>query len=274
MANYSVLAGDVPVGGGSFFAPPISPAGSTPYADYAKQVNDLMTEQARKAYISNLPGYLSNITQQSANVSDLLKGQLPTDVMSAIFQGGAERGIATGSPGSPNANAATLRALGLTSLDAQKMGTDILNTSIQQTPVPQLFNPASIAVPTTLAGMEHSAAAASAPGKPVDPLWHSSPWASPPVSASSGTGRILGPGIPRVSYGPSQVFGPLGGTSTVPFTDQQIMAIANGDIENQKGGSSYEWLGDTVGNMLDDQQPQFDMNDTGWSPQDFDYYGE
>lgn len=104
-------------------------------------LNRFMSRQAQLPYQANLPGYQSLVGQRSSNIGGLLQGQVPTDVLQQIQQRGAERGVATGSPGSPNANAAWLRALGLTSLGLQQQGSQQLGQAIEQTPVPEIWNP-------------------------------------------------------------------------------------------------------------------------------------
>ncbi len=114
-----------------------------PFVNYgmANQANQFMTQQARMPFQSNLPGYSANVGQRAQNTGSYLRGQVPEDVTNQIMQRGAERGVATGSPGSPNANAAWLRALGLTSLGLQQQGSQQLSQEIQDTPYPQLWNP-------------------------------------------------------------------------------------------------------------------------------------
>lgn len=58
----------------------------------------------------------SNLTANVPGLAERSRGQLPQDVINQIMQQAAERGISTGTSGSPNANGAYLRALGLTSL--------------------------------------------------------------------------------------------------------------------------------------------------------------
>jgi hypothetical protein len=72
-----------------------------------------------------------------------ISGQLPQDVLTQIEQAGAERGVSTGMPGSPNSNAAMLRALGLTSLGLSQQGVKDLSTVIGSTPTGPQFNPQS-----------------------------------------------------------------------------------------------------------------------------------
>jgi hypothetical protein len=124
------------------------------YTDLANEANDFMTGQALKPFQANLPQYATNVAQRSQNTNQMLKGQLPQDVINQISQQAAERGIATGSPGSNNANAAYLRALGLNSLGMMGQGSQELSRSIADTPVPQLWNPLSLQIPQTLAAQE------------------------------------------------------------------------------------------------------------------------
>lgn len=144
--------------GASVDVPATIAAGMVPYAGLTSDLNTLMTGEARAPYEANLPDYANLVAQRSANTGSMLRGEVPEDVRRQIINAGAERGIATGSPGSPNANAAWLQALGLTSIGLQQQGSANLSQSIQDTPVPQLFNPASLFVPQTLAADELRAA--------------------------------------------------------------------------------------------------------------------
>lgn len=112
----------------------------------ASQVNTFNNQQAVAPYIANLPNYQNLLGQTSGNALALAQGQLPPDVVQAIQQQAAERGVMTGSPGSPNANAALLKALGLTSLQAQQTGLSQFGSLMGLTPTGPLFNPASMFV--------------------------------------------------------------------------------------------------------------------------------
>lgn len=100
-------------------------------------LNAFQNAQLRNSYEANLPGYGGLIASSSGNIQDLLHGKIPADVLSLIAQQGAERGIATGQIDSPNANAAYLRALGLTSLGLMEKGESELSGAIARTPVAQ-----------------------------------------------------------------------------------------------------------------------------------------
>ena len=80
-------------------------------------------------------GYQVGLDKEMANIQAQLSGQVPQDVINVLGQQGAERGIAMGSPGAPNANAAYLRALGLTSIGQQQQGLQNLSSVIQQVPI-------------------------------------------------------------------------------------------------------------------------------------------
>lgn len=109
-------------------------------------LNTEIAKQAALPFQLNLPNYQQNIGQESKNTTGLLQGQIPQDVANQLAQQAAERGIATGSIGSPNANAALMRALGVTSLGLQQQGAQNLSQQIAQTPTGQQFNPASFLV--------------------------------------------------------------------------------------------------------------------------------
>lgn len=130
----------------------------TPQFGLAGQANRFMAGQAALPYQMNLPGYQAMIGGESGNILDMIGGEVPDDVINQILQGAAERGIMTGSPGSPNANAAYLKALGLTSLGLQKEGAERLTQAVARTPVPEIWNPMSLYVPQVLGGMELAAA--------------------------------------------------------------------------------------------------------------------
>lgn len=133
---------------------------SPPTVNYglANQANAFMQQQARLPYAFNLPNYGGMLAQRSKNISGLLAGQVPQDVVQQIQQRGAERGVATGMPGGPNMNTAWLRALGLTSLGLQQQGSQQFSQAIQDTPVSPLFNPLAAYIPQLQAYQEFLAA--------------------------------------------------------------------------------------------------------------------
>jgi hypothetical protein len=139
---------------------PYNSGGNVPLGELANNTNQFMTNQSILPFLQNLPGYANAVGQRSENTQQMLQGQLPQDVVNQISTRAAERGIAGGSPGGPNANAAYLSALGLNSLQMMNQGSQQLSQSIQDTPVPELWNPMSLYVPSTLAAQEQAAALA------------------------------------------------------------------------------------------------------------------
>lgn len=104
-------------------------------------LNTEIAKQAQLPFQLNLPNYQGMVGQSSQNILSQLQGQVPQDVANQISQMAAERGVSTGSIGSPNANAALLRSLGLTSLGLQQQGEQNLTGAMQRTPTGQQFNP-------------------------------------------------------------------------------------------------------------------------------------
>lgn len=104
-------------------------------------LNTTIAKNAALPYQLNLPNYGAMTGQSSNNILSLLKGQVPPDVANQIAQMAAERGVATGSIGSPNSNTALLRALGLTSLGLQQQGEGELTGAIGRTPTGKQFDP-------------------------------------------------------------------------------------------------------------------------------------
>lgn len=87
--------------------------------------------------IQNLPNYLAMLGLDTGNIMNNLAGRVNPDVMALLQQQAAERGIATGSPGSPNESAAYLRALGQTSQQLQNLGNTQLTQAMGRTPIQQ-----------------------------------------------------------------------------------------------------------------------------------------
>lgn len=92
----------------------------------------------------NLPGYAGARDKSMANINSLLSGQIPEDVVRQLSQRAAERGVAIGSPGSPNSMAALLQALGLTSLGLQQQGEQALTGAVGRTPRGPNFDPSTM----------------------------------------------------------------------------------------------------------------------------------
>jgi hypothetical protein len=103
-----------------------------------------MTRTGQSAALgARIPGGTALEEQSSANIRSELGGELPADVLANLRQQAAERGVAIGSPASPNSNAAYLRAIGLTSLDLQNQGQQHLTAAEGRNPAAPIFDPTS-----------------------------------------------------------------------------------------------------------------------------------
>jgi hypothetical protein len=107
-------------------------------------LNSLGVAGQTTANAARIPNATGLETQSSAAIGSELSGALPPDVVNLIQQQGAERGVATGSPGSPNAEASTLQALGLTSLGQIQTGEQNLSAADARNPVAPVASPSSI----------------------------------------------------------------------------------------------------------------------------------
>lgn len=166
------------------------------YGDLATDINSFMTSEAIKPYLANLPNYADMVGQRTQNIGSQLKGQLPQDVINQISQQAAERGVGSGSPGSANSNSAYLRALGLNSMQLQQQGSQNLSSAIADTPVPQLFNPASLIVPQINSNLALQQARL---GQQVG--------ARAGMSGNQGPQYASVIGMPNVGFGPDQAQG-------------------------------------------------------------------
>lgn len=126
----------------------------------AKDINQQNQSQLLGFLNQSIPNYNAMNRSSSANTQALLAGQIPQDVKNALAQSAAERGVATGTMGSSNANTALMRALGRTSLDLQSQGEKQFSDSIGRTPMAPLFNIGAQQMPgltsPTLPGMPAS----------------------------------------------------------------------------------------------------------------------
>lgn len=121
-------------------------------------LNTQIAQNAALPYQLNLPQYGAMTGQSSNNILSLLKGQVPADVANQIAQMAAERGVSTGAIGSPNSNAALLRALGLTSLGLQQQGETELSGAVARTPTGKQFDPTTFLVsPSDVQGSQYLA---------------------------------------------------------------------------------------------------------------------
>lgn len=90
-----------------------------------------------------LPGGQAGL-ESTLNLGEGLEaGQIPQSTINLLQQQAAERGVATGSPNSPNSNAAYLQALGLTANQLQQQGVADVASAVGQAPTGPQFNPQS-----------------------------------------------------------------------------------------------------------------------------------
>lgn len=113
------------------------------------QLGSTLTEQgsrnAMQPLTAAIPGLMDEFGQFSKNIASGARGEIPQDVLTLLQQQGAERGVATGQGvGSPNTNAAYLRALGLTSIGLQDQALKNLGTLTGMIPRGPTFDPSTM----------------------------------------------------------------------------------------------------------------------------------
>jgi hypothetical protein len=186
-------------------------------------------------YGALLPGLAGYLGQAGGNVASELAGQLPADVINQIQQAGAERGIGTGAPGSPNANAAMLKALGLTSLGLEQQGQSDLSRLIGEVPVGPAFNPASMLVTPE---QQQEAAAANA-------LYRAAPDPYAAAMANLAAAQYGQPSVSPYSKGGYSIGPGAGGRAAAPMLAPS-------------GAPSFVWGGGGDSGVLGEDQPYID----------------
>lgn len=106
----------------------------------AEQINAYNLTAQQRANSSRIPGAAGLEAQSSKMIGQELAGEVPSDVLNQLGTRAAERGVSIGSPGSSNATAAYLRALGLTSIDQQQRGQQNLTGAYARNPAAPLFD--------------------------------------------------------------------------------------------------------------------------------------
>jgi hypothetical protein len=112
----------------------------------AGNIDTTNQNQLLQNYNMAIPNYSALTGAASGVTGQELAGKVPQDVIDLLQQQGAERGVMTGSPLSPNSNAAFLKALGLTSLGQEQAGFGNLGQLVQQAPKAPLFDQSSMLV--------------------------------------------------------------------------------------------------------------------------------
>lgn len=140
-----------PGAGGGRSAAGIDYSATTPGASGdIGQISDLINEinrgaqtQANQARIPLAPQLEAKSSQ---NIQSLLTGAIPADVQVLLSQKAAEAGVRSGSPGSPAAMSAYLRALGLTSLDLEQTGQQNLSAAYARNPGAPIYDPSKLLI--------------------------------------------------------------------------------------------------------------------------------
>lgn len=128
-------------------------AGAPPdLASLSDLINSINRNAQQASNAGRIPGGAGLEQQSSNNISSELSGQLPNDVIRQLTQSAAERGIATGAPGSDNANSSLLQALGLNSLQLQQQGQQNLSAADARNPGAPIFDPTSMLLTPYQAG--------------------------------------------------------------------------------------------------------------------------
>lgn len=192
-----------------------------------------------QSLLSNYPG--GNVIRQR------LAGQVPADVLANLYQTSAEKGYSTGMPGGSNVNAATMRALGLTSYGIQSDALNNLHQILPQSPQYPLGSPGTLKqVPNDTgaplggapaAGGGGLAAAGKTPAagaEPAAPMSSNDAWTADWMRRQAATAKE---GMP----GSLSIFGPTGiGTSSSAMDSGTPYSVdSNGSI--YMGGGGVPW---------------------------------
>lgn len=215
----------------------------------AGTINQFNLGEVLKQYQAGVPGWDTLSGQSSVNIGASLRGELPADVLTQMQQAAAERGIATGSPGSPNANAAYLRALGLTSLGQQRYGEQALTGAVARMPRTALYNLTSdLVTPQQQQEAAYMANVLQAAPIPQD--------AYNQALAAGQAGQMRGYGAAR-NYGSSgnwltdlvNKYSPGGGMQTVPGTTSStgsgvmpVPGTMNPSMATQAEMDELDWM--------------------------------
>jgi hypothetical protein len=194
---------------------------------------------------NQLPGYSFDLQQEGQNIGQEESGQLPQSVVNQLETAAAERGIATGSPGSPNSNAALMQALGLNSLQLEQTGEQNLNAATAALPQVTPFDASSQLISPSLA---QTAAQESAQSEfQQQQLTAEQQQAAAALAAAqAGTqaGNIPAPGnsfnapaLPQYEGG-SGIINPLTGEGNIdPLTGQPVNPATYGITETPNPGA-------------------------------------
>lgn len=220
----------------------------------------IASQNALAPLTSALPGLSGDLSSEMTNISQELAGQVPQDVQNQIFNTAADRGIATGQgANSPNANAAMLQALGLTSQQEEQTGESNLTNLMGSIPTGQQVNVSSLlTTPSeeqaaqTAANVYAAAPNPTAAGEYEQYLLQNGLGGTSGTGTgtdTTGTGGLTNPGGVTASPGVSSLYpqtpttsttsSTLGGTGVAPATaatggggisDADLNALMSGDL--------------------------------------------
>lgn len=231
--------------------------GSKPTAPTPVSTAGVNTGQAisnQSAVYNQLPGYAASIGNIGANIQSETAGEVPEDVRRQLEQEAAERGIATGSPGSDNANASLLDQFGLTSLQLTNMGQGNLQDILPTLPGAGIAaNPGFYTTPQQQyeAGLQNS-------------IFQSAP--DPAAAAKAGVNAVAGGFAAGRGSGGVSLPG-FNSTAGNDWWNQPAAGgTAGGGSTNPGGGGSYiggvyygpgqaPGNGDLIGNILQSYAP-------------------
>jgi hypothetical protein len=97
--------------------------------------NQFTTQQIQEILEQSIPGFKEAQAGRVGNAASLIRGELPPDVMDAVYRSGASRAVAGGYGGSGAGRNLVARDLGRTSLDLMDLGGRQLSGIIGSTPM-------------------------------------------------------------------------------------------------------------------------------------------
>lgn len=120
----------------------VAPAGGMNLSALTTYINQLNRTAQQQANVARIPGAQGLEETSSANIASELAGNVDPSTIRLLRQQAAERGVNVGVD-SPNADAAYLQALGLTSREQMARGQQDLTAAYARNPAAPLFDPSS-----------------------------------------------------------------------------------------------------------------------------------
>jgi len=262
--------------------PPVATTGGTSTPDLSSLtafVNQLNQQGQTSAEAARIPGATALETQSSGNIASELAGQLPPDVVNQLQQAAAERGVAIGSPGSPNVDSNFLLNYLGGSLGLQRQGQSDLSAALARNPTAPIFDPTSqlltpyqsgvLSNQSALLGLDwfkalnpttaRGGGGGTGGGEATQPTATSGPNLSTLASLLAGlnpagsttTGTTLQPGIDYSNPFGFTTTDPTGATSTLDWTGQNF-----GDLFGNPAGTTTDTTttGGGLGQIVDPSQ--------------------